>query len=1329
MSRRTRRSSFSAAKTEGGLLPDDLLVQVAALDPELQGLKSTDYHLAEHERLGDEINGAWTKLLGYWHAYQEAIADLSENEPTTRLTRERWLLPLFKELDYGRLPSGMSIEVEGKKLAVSHGWSNSPIHLLGDGISLDKKQKGVRGAARTSPHGLVQAFLNRSDDHLWGFVSNGETLRLLRDHHSLTRQAYVEFDLQSIMEGELYSEFMLLWLVCHQSRVEAKKPEDCWLEKWFQQAREEGVRALDHLRDGVEAAITTFGVGFLKHRDNKALREALQSGELDKQDYYRQLLRLVYRLIFIFVAEDRDALLDSKGDEKAKKLYERFYSTKRLRDLAGKRRGSPHRDLWESLRLVMRKLGRGCPELAIPALGSFLWSDGATPWLDKSECDNEHLLEGLRNLCWLRHGRVRYPVNWKNIGADELGSVYESLLELHPSLEPLSGRFQLASEAGSERKTTGSYYTPSSLVGKLLDSALDPLLYAASRQADAESRLLGIRICDPACGSGHFLVAAARRIAKALAAVRVSETEPSPQEVQQATRDVVGRCLYGVDLNPMAVELCKISLWLEAVEGGPPLSFLDSHIVVGNALLGATPTLMCDGVPNDALKPLDGDSKEVATRVRKRNREERKGIRDMFSNWVREQATSLAPGFLSIDAGGDESLPEILAKQEAWATLQGSPEYKQAKLTADAWCAAFVLPLASDEDDALAVTHGAFGEIARGSGSAALRKRIADHAEELRFFHWHLAFPHVFAPNGDSSPGFDVVLGNPPWDSVEFKDKEWFASRAPEIAQARTAAQRKRMIAALATTQADLFERYRAEVRAVANVAALVRHTGRFPLTAKGKLNTYRLFAELSTTLTSSAGVAGILIPTGIATDDTSKTFFSKLIAEERLHSLHSFENEEFLFPAVHHAMKFCLLVAGGSNTATEVDYVFFARQVRDLEDQDRHFKLAGTDISLMNPNTKTCPTFRWRRDANINRAIYGHVPVLLNETAEDGNPWRLSFRQGLFNTASDSNLFNSAADLLGRGGTPEGNTFLLEQEVFLPLIEAKMVHQFDHRFGSYRDQTPAQARQGKLPESTDEQHSDPHFVTLPRHWVARTQVQSRLEGRWERSWLVGWRDICRSVDRRTTIAAIVPLAAVADTFLLAFSELEDYRLFSMLPACLSSYALDYAARQKVGGTHLKYHTFRQLPVPSPSHFATPTPWHPARTHLDWFFTRYLELVFTAFDLSDWARDVGYSGAPFKWDAGRRFALESELNAGFFHMYGISREDVDYVLESFWVVREAEQKHYGKYRTKDQILAIYDRMQAAIDSGKPYETLLDPPPADPSLCHPPRDAAKTGKGS
>ncbi len=672
-----------------------------------------------------------------------------------------------------------------RSYSISHGWQNTPIHLVSFKVELDHYTRTAAGSFRSSPHSLVQELLNRSDTHLWGFVSNGLRLRILRDNVSLTRQAYVEFDLEAMMDGEVYADFVLLWLLCHQSRVEAEKPEECWLEKWSRAAHEQGTRALDQLRNGVEQAITALGSGFLAHAANNALREKLRSGELNAQDYYRQILRLVYRLLVLFVAEDRDILFHPDADLVARERYTLYYSTARLRRLAEQRVGTRHADLFHGLRLVMEKLGdeKGCAELGCLLLDSFLFSREAISDLADCEIANHDLLDAMRSLAFIDDRRMRRAVDYKNLGSEELGSVYESLLELHPLLHIEAARFELQSAGGNERKTTGSYYTPTSLITCLLDSALDPVLDEACAKPDPEAAILNLKICDPACGSGHFLIAASHRVAKRLAAIRTGEEEPAPEARRKALRDVVGRCIYGVDINPMAVELCKVSLWMEAIEPGKPLSFLEQHIQCGNSLLGATPALLEKGIPDSAFEPIEGDDKKICREYKKKNKLQREGNRTLFdpegNPW--ERLGDFATSMMQLEEMGDDTVEEIRRKQEYYTKLVQSNDYLFGRLWADAWCAAFVWK--KNNEFAYPITEEVFRNIEKNpySISTWMRDEIIRLREQYQFFHWHLAFPGVFrVPTKDEMPeneqagwsgGFDVVLGNPPWERSKFKNK------------------------------------------------------------------------------------------------------------------------------------------------------------------------------------------------------------------------------------------------------------------------------------------------------------------------------------------------------------------------------------------------------------------------------------------------------------------------------------------------------------------------------------------------------------------------------
>ncbi|MBX6369876.1 MAG: N-6 DNA methylase, partial [Rhodospirillales bacterium] len=1287
---RSAHTSFQTVRSEGGLLPADLLQRVAAGDADLGGLRDADYHASDLP-LNERIVRSWNRLVGAWTSFQEARASLPAGDPGTTLTRERFLLPLFEELGYGRLQTARAVEIEGRSYPVSHAWQHVPIHLVGCTIPLDRRTRGVAGAAAYSPHGLVQELLNRSEERLWGFVSNGLLLRVLRDNSSLTRQAYLEFDLEQMLASEAYSDFVLLWLVCHESRLEGERPHECWLERWAQEAVRRGTRALDSMRDGVQSAIEHLGRGFLSQPGNTALREALRSGELSTHDYYRELLRLVYRLLFLFVAEDRDLLLSPGASAEARLRYERWYSTQRLRRLASRRRGTKHADLYEALKLVMAKLGddRGCPELGLPALGSFLWSPEATPHLAQAALANADLLEAVRALATVREGKVLRAVDYRNLGAEELGSVYESLLELHPELNADAGAFALTTAAGNERKTTGSYYTPTSLISCLLDTALDPVLDEAAGRG--EEAILELKVCDPACGSGHFLVAAAHRIAKRLASVRTGDEEPSPEATRHALRDVVSRCLYGVDVNPMAVELCKVSLWLEALDPGRPLSFLDAHIRCGNSLLGTTAALMADGIPDEAFKALAGDDKEAAKALRRQNKQEREGKLSLDDEAI-DLITGLAPQVERLEHA-DDATPEALhAKERLFHDLLASEAYERAKLAADAWCAAFVQ---RQQTDAPRITTGVVRRLATGTGSVPpeVVNEIRRLAAEYAFFHWEAEYPAVF---GRAQGGFDCVLGNPPWETVQLTEKEFFVGH-PEIANARNAAARKRLIAALEEDDPPLYAAYLSALRAVEATNHLVREAGRYPLTARGKINTYALFAELMRSLIGRRGRVGCIVPTGIATDATTQYFFRDLMSTSTLVSLFDFRNNPSFFADIASAqgVRFCLLAISGRDARTErALFLFRGSSVSDLQEDGRRFTLAAADIELLNPNTGTCPIFMSARDAELTKAIYRRVPVLVREGDPAGNPWGVSFMQGLFNMASASHLFHAEpAD--GR----------------VPLYEAKMVHHFNHRFGDYsmyavKDGVGVRA----LPEVPDELLADPGYKPQPRWWVSQREVEARLAGRWDRGWLLGWRDITAATPDtfRTVIAAVIPRVAVGHKLPLIF--LEHGQATSLL-ALLSSFPLDYCARQKLGGTSLTYFVMYQLPVLPPAAFAEFAPWDGAQTIDEWLRPRVLELVYTAWDLEPFARDHGYDGPPFRWDPERRALLRAELDAAFFHLYGLERDDVDYVMETFPIVRRRDEQTYGEYRTKRLILELYDELAEAIATGRPYQTRLDPPPA------------------
>ena len=548
------------------------------------------------------------------------------------------------------------------------------------------------------------------------------------------------------------------------------------------------------------------------------------------------------------------------------------------------------------------------------------------------------------------------------------------------------------------------------------------------------------------------------------------------------------------------------------------------------------------------------------------------------------------------------------------------------------------------------------------------------------------------------------------------------------------------MITALADSDnpADraLYGAFQAELRMSAGWSQLLRESGRFRLTGRGDINTYAAFAETVRTVIAPCGRSGIIVPTGIATDATTSAFFGDLVATRSLLTVYDFENEDKIFPSVHNQFRFCLLAITGNHVhVDEIRLAFRLRQVPQLA--DKLFTLSPEDIARLNPNTLTCPVFDAPRNAKIVMGIYRRIPVLWREQPEE-NPWGLSFLR-MLDMANDSGLFHTRDELEANGWIMTGNIFTRDGRRMLPLYEAKLIHHFDSRFSTYEGATQAQINKGTLPRLTTSQHADPLCVPMPRYWfqefdtrneqkskpskpVYDLGVTSRLKIRhWDRGWMLGWRDICRPADERTLISVLSRgEAAYEGGTLLAFPS-GGARAAVFLAGSFASFALDFIARRKVGGAHLKYFTMRQLPVLPPQASEEACSWDIGTTVGQWLAGRVLELTYTAWDLTPFARDLGDDGAPFRWDEERRFAMRAELDAAFFHLYGIERDDVDYIMETFPIVKRRDIERYGSFRTKELILQVYDAMAEAERTGRPYETILDPPPG-----HGPRHPARAG---
>ncbi len=1301
---------------EGALFLPDQLEKAALGQAKLQ--TEADYQTPKGLKLKDDYSRAFQIACAQWKHFAPSL----EREDVDALgITQSFVEELLRDVfAYSTLQRTGAIQMIDRAYPITFLAGHVPVVVAPFNTKLDDSLPMFAidgsGSRKKSAFQLVQELLNASDAHLWAIVSNGKQLRLLRDAASLTRPSFLEIDLQDVLEGQRFSEFATVWRLLHASRAALNhKPEHSIWEIWRETGKAEGTRVRDGLRNGVEQALLVLGEGFIQHPKNEVLRQQLANGALSKDAYFQQLLRLVYRLIFIFTVEERGVLhpapkegeKNSKQAQLARRAYTQGYALGRLRDACLKRRNlNRFDDHWQSLRIVFVGLAEGEPRLALPALGG-LFNPAQCPALDNASLSNSHLLVAMRHLRWAKHDGSLAPVDYRNMGPEELGSVYESLLELVPEINLQAKTFGFVgitsegSNAGNARKTSGSYYTPDSLVQELIKSALEPVIQHRldENKANPIEALLSIRVIDPACGSGHFLLAAARRLAQELALLRSEDGAVKPADYRHALREVVSNCIFGVDRNPMALELARTALWLEGFEEGQPLSFLDHHLQCGDALLGLTDLKALEyGIPKAAYKPLSGDEKPVCTALNKINTAALKDLEKKRNAAQFKQVDE----FLTTDSGlkelaAIEAMPQTttkqIAKQEAaYKVFLDKAQNSHLRQAADMLLGAFLLRKTEFTEALIPTTGSVYLELVSENHNAqhiARREAAMKACREASVFHWPLAFPQVFAQGG-----FDCVLGNPPWERIKLQEEEFFATRSADVAKAKNKAERSQRIQWLSEgmlakhllpelhhpehecdAEVRLFNEF-VTAKRTAEAASAFMHVkgeegGRYALTGVGDVNTYALFSESILQITSNKGRAGFIVPTGIATDDSTKAFFGHISQTGRLVSLYDIENREAVFPSVHRSYKFCLLTLG---QVEQAEFAFFLTQVHQLADARRRFKLTPEEFRLINPNTLTCPVFRSERDAELTKKIYRAAPVLIDENSEEGNPWGISF-MAMMHMSADSHLFRSEP---GEG--------------LLPLYEAKMIHQFDHRWATYdgdaaRDSTPAEK-------------ADPGFTVTPRYWVSETEVNKKLaDKKWDKGWLMGWRDICRATDERTVIASVVPKSGVGNKMPLFLPKAGTTpERFAALLANFSALAFDFVARQKIGGTTLNYFYLKQFPVLAPERYT--------EADLAFIVPRVLELTYTAHDLKSWAQDLGYEGDPFAFNPERRAILRAELDAYYAKLYGLTRDELRYILdptdvmgedypsESFRVLKNKELNEFGEYRTERLVLEAWEKLES-----------------------------------
>ncbi len=1202
----------------------------------------------------------------------------------------------------------------------------------------------------------------------WGILTNGRVWRLY-DHQAWPRDTgYFEADLEQLLKPGNEIGLRVFYLLFHRNAFTYRDgAKTTFLEDAIDEGRRYERKVAEDLSSVVFARVFPRLINALAEESRRSPEESRDAA-----------LIFLYRLLFVFYAEDRGLLPvnDSRYDD--------YGLRKRIRDdIAGRMEvKDAYSDMatnyYDRLINLFKIIDKGDPSIGLPPYNGGLFARHTAPLLEEIRLSDAKIVDIIHDLSHTEDTKKkRMFVNYRDMSVQQLGSIYERLLEREPGRDK-DGKIVIRPNVYA-RKDSGSFYTPQDLVDLIVDRTLGPLVKerivafkdkAAALQNDPRPEpirrtelealdpaeaLLALKVLDPAMGSGHFLVTAvdylSERIAALIESVPITPewldgdyTSPLVKRVEtirdeiirraekskwaldrkQLTeqaiirRMVLKRCIYGVDKNPLTVELAKVSLWLHSFTVGAPLSFLDHHLRCGDSLIGLR---VSEGVKN--LEKLGGG---------------------LFAGSAIAGAEAATCGMLRIEEMSDANVAEVQESsalfqmvEETTADLRGLLDILcglrwltagMKKKERDAFETPLVMTLALHQKKAFkllatgpehSVEASSHSEVETLDRFWQFWEQSHSVAEEERFMHWEVAFPGVWREWQNNVPqgGFDAVIGNPPWDRIEQQEVEWFAHRDDAIARAETAAMRKALIEDKRKAGDKLALEYESMRDRASAMRFFARSSPDYRLLSGGRINIYSLFVERAMRLIKPDGIVGLLTPSGIYADMNAARFFKSVSTSGRVSALFDFENKKIYFKDVHASFKFCALIfSGEARRFDRTQCAFFLNDTKTIADEDRCFPLTSADFARVNPNTGTAPVFRRRRDAEISRRIYERHPVLVNRSeGKEIRAWPIRFMQGLFNMTSDSHLFRTATDLKTEGFyRVKANRLVKSGQSYLPLYQGRMIHQFDHRANSVRFNEESTHNPYVSEEVTELQHSDPNFFPQSQYWVPFQNVEQALPR--TRQFALGFRDIARSTDARTVIATILPRAGYGNTIPLLIEDVNssakvvfpqpilDECSFSalvqgILVANLNAVCFDFVARQKAQGTHLNWYIVEQLPVITPAgynrRFGDKTALNLVRDHV-------IRLTYTAHDLAPFAHDLGYSGPPFVWNEEERRHLRARLDALYFHLYGLTREDAGYILDTFPIVRREDKKAFGRYRTREMILAYMN----ALDAGD-TETVVD----------------------
>ncbi len=1328
--------------------------------------KSTDWRNIDH----GELDALESDLRAIYERFPLAQA------PNERQTEDDLIRPVLERLGWtaslwqqnlsarGRddVPDGLLFADEAVKDRANRFAEEWKRYELGVAVVECKRRlrpldrRSGRSGEETAPSTQMLRYLRRVDDLTtgklrWGILTNGARWRLYFSGARSVSEQFFEIDLATVLDftdnsGNLFAldeSERRHWLTVFALvfRREAFLPGAVDPRTFHQRAIEENRLYEQRVAAGLSDLV------FNEVFPQLARAIAAAAPDAPLPEAREAALILLYRLLFILYAEDR-GLLPAARDER----YDDYSLRKNARDdiMRRKNRNDVFSETaaryWSAVDDLCRVIDKGDASIGLPPYNGGLFDRARTPLLARIRLGDRIMADVIDALSFEKTPDGRRYINYRDLGVQQLGSIYERLLE-H---EIVRGGGGIAVRPNAfARKSSGSYYTPDDLVGLIIKETIEPPAQARKaafeakaaelavsrppaesgaellRPLDPAEKLLELKICDPAMGSGHFLVNLVDHLAdRALTAVAEAEAawdgyvSPLTERIEAIRKTIAAnaeesgwtidaeqlddrrivrrmalkRCVYGVDKNPMAVELAKVALWLHTFTAGAPLSFLDHHLRCGDSLFGSWARGGIDKAQREGglflMEPLKRAARAAAPM---------QAIERLTDAEIAEARRS---------AGVFAEVEKMTAPLNAFLSLVHAFDWLNVREREDKNALrSYFMGVFGDPIEIALRKAEVSQETPESERFAGLLQKARTLAAEERFLNWQAAFPGVWSEweSAELHGGFDAVIGNPPWDRMKLQQVEWFAARRCEISMARRASDRKRMIADLYKAANPLADDYAAAGERAAAAVRMARTCGDYPLLSGGDVNLYSLFVERALTLVKPDGMVGLLAPSGIASDKTAARFFKSVATQGRLRALYDFENRRTrydappFFPDVDSRFKFCAFVASPSPKPGAAQCAFFLQNVSELSDPERCFPLTAADFARVNPNTGAAPIFRTRRDAALTTAIYDRLPALVDRSSgEEAKAWPVKYTR-MFDMTNDSGLFRTRAELEEKEGAYPvgGNRYRSPAGDWIPLYEGKMVQAFDHRAARVVVNPENRHRPAQPAPATLAQHRNPDWLPDPQFWILESKTE--FPGA---PYLLAFKDVTAPTNIRSMIAALIPGVGAGNTLPVVSIERRDAGDAALLLANFNAVPFDYVARQKIQGQHLNWFIVEQLPVVPPERYEAVR--FGPRTAGEIVREAVLELTYTARDMAPFARDMGYvdeSGAvrpPFLWNEDRRLRLRAKLDAVFFHLYGVTdRDEARRVFSTFPIVERREvQKTYRRYRSRNLCLAWMNALAA-----------------------------------